>query len=60
MATLIKKAVVPKITLAEQRKFAQLSNTINLQRKNLVNHAKDTSKLIASLQHQAFTTGFNA
>lgn len=53
-------ALVPKITLVEQRKFTQLSNAINLHRKKLISHANETSKFISSLQHQAFTTGFNA
>lgn len=53
-------AKVPKVTTIKQQEFSRLLNAINLQRTNLVNWEYKLSKLFASLQHQAFTTGFNA
>jgi type I restriction enzyme, S subunit len=49
---------VPNIE--EQQKFEAVFNAIELKRKLLITSNLNIDNLIASLQHQAFTTGFNA
>jgi len=53
-------AKVPKTPANMQKRFSSLINAINLQRIKLLNGNGSLDKLTTSLQHQAFTTGFNA
>lgn len=53
-------AKIPKITAIKQQEFSCVLNAINLERTKLVNAEDKLSELFSSLQHQAFTTGFNA
>ena len=52
------KAYLPPIHL--QQKYTEIVKQIEKQKVNLVNASTRDLCLLASLQHQAFTTGFNA
>lgn len=53
-------ALIPNLQIGEQRKFAELLDAINFQRVQLIKSTACFDRLTNSLQHQAFTTGFDA
>jgi type I restriction enzyme S subunit len=53
-------AQVPKLSMRQQENFSRALNGINHQRNRLEIARNNIDGLIASLQHQAFTTGFKA
>jgi hypothetical protein len=51
---------IPVPSLAKQKLFEEKISAIKKTRKLLLNALDINDELIASLQNQAFTTGFNA
>jgi len=56
----LEKIEIPVPSLAVQNLFEEKISAIRKAQRLLVNALEIDGKLITSLQHQAFTTGFNA